>query len=69
MKVSKIKTKILAEIKAVVPLCDGVNRTLNGLKCTGKRDYKFFTDDEKDALMELMNSSEALSKRIGVKIS
>lgn len=68
-KVSKIKTKILAEIKAVVPLSDGVNRTLNGLKYTGKRDYKLFTDEEKDALMELMNSSEALSKRIGVKIS
>ena len=27
-----------------------------------------FSNDEKDALMELMNSSEALSQRIGVKI-
>ena len=68
-KVSKIKTKILAEIKAIVPLNNGVNGTLSKLKNTGKRDYKFFTDNEKDALMELMNSSEALSKRIGVKIS
>lgn len=68
-KISKIKTKILAEIKAIVPLNNGVNGTLNALKYTGKRDYKLFTDNEKDALRELMNASEALSKRIGVKIS
>lgn len=68
-KISKIKTKIIAEIKAVESLNDGVKKTLNGLKNTGKNDYKLFTDDEKDALMELMNSAESLSKRIGVKIA
>ena len=68
-KVSKIKIKILAEIKALVPLRNGVSRTLSSLKYSGKKDYKLFTDNEKDSLMELMNSSEALSKRIGVKIS
>lgn len=67
-KISKIKTKIIAEIKAVVSLNDGVKKTLSGLKNTGKNDYKLFTDDEKDALMELMNSAESLSKRIGAKI-
>lgn len=68
-KLSQIKTKIIAEIKAIVPLNDGVKKNLNGLKGTGKKDYMKFTDDEKDALMELMNSAEALSKRIGVKIA
>lgn len=68
-KLSKIKTKIVAEIKAIQPLNIGVNNTLSDLKATRKNDYKLFTDSEKDALMELMNSAEALSKRIGVKIS
>lgn len=68
-KLSKIKTKIIAEINAIVPLNDGIKKNLEGLKSTGKSDYKKFTDDEKDALMELMNSAEALSKRIGVKIA
>ena len=67
-KIGKIKIKIIAEIKAIVPLNNGIKKTLSGLKNTGKNDYKLFTDDEKDALMELMNSAEALSKRIGVKI-
>lgn len=68
-RLNKIKIKIIAEIKAVVPLNSGVKDTLNGLKRTGKSNYKLFTNDEKDALMELMNSAEALSKRIGVKIA
>lgn len=68
-KISKIKMRIIAEIKAVESLNDGVKKTLSGLKNTGKNDYKLFTDDEKDALMELMNSAESLSKRIGVKIT
>ena len=67
-KLSKLKTKINAEIKAIVPLNDGVKQNLDGLKSTGKSDYKMFTNDEKEALMELMNSAESLSKRIGVKI-
>lgn len=68
-KVKKIKTRIAAEIKAIVPLNDGVKKLVQGLKNTRKNDYKSFTDDEKDALMELMNSAESLSKRIGVKIA
>lgn len=68
-KISKIKAKIKAEIKAVVPLNDGVKKVLNSLINTGRKDYHLFTDDEKYILMELMNSAEALSKRIGVKIS
>ncbi len=66
--IKKIKTKILAEIKVIIPLNKGVFDSLKFLKKTGKNDYKMFTDDEKDILMQLMNSAEALSKRIGVKI-
>lgn len=68
-KIQKIKTKILVEIKAIVPLNTGVNKTVKSLKDTGKTDYRKFTDTEKYMLMELMNSAEALSKRIGVKIA
>lgn len=67
-KIGKIKTKIIAEIKAIIPLNDGVKKALTDLTNTGKKDYKKFTDEEKDILMQLMNSSEALAKRIGVKI-
>ena len=67
-KISKIKTKIIAEIKAIIPLNDGVKKALTDLTSTGKKDYRKFTDEEKDILMQLMNSSEALAKRIGVKI-
>ena len=65
----EIKVKINKEIKAVEKLNQGVDRTLTELLETGKTDYKKFLNDEKDALMELMNSAEALSKRIGVKIT
>jgi len=67
-KIRKIKTKITAEIKAIIPLNYGVEKTLADLKGTGKADYKKYTDEEKDILMQLMNSSEALAKRIGEKI-
>lgn len=68
INLNKIKTKIIAEISAIAPLNDGVKKNLDGLKSTRKSDYKYFTLDEKKSLMELMNSAEALSKRIGVKI-
>ncbi len=68
-KIKKIKTKIAAEIKAIESLNSGVKKTVKYLKDTRKNDYKLFTDEEKDSLMELMNSSESLSKRIGVKIA
>ena len=68
-KLDKIKAKITAEIKVIFPLNVGVQRNLDGLKRTGKSDYRMFTNDEKAALMELMNSAESLSKRIGVKIN
>lgn len=68
-KLEKIKTQIGAEIKAIVPMNDGIKSNLDGLKNTGKNNYKLFTLDEKDALMELMNTAESLSIRIGVKIA
>lgn len=68
IKVSKIKMKIEAEEKAIVRLNKGVNATLIDLKKNGKFNYNLFSDDEKFALMELMNSAESLSKRIGLKI-
>lgn len=66
--IRKVKAKILAEIKAVVSLNEGVFESLETLKKTEKNDYKKFTENEKDTLMQLMNAAEALSKRIGEKI-
>ena len=68
-KIKEIKEKIKAEIKAIVPLNGGVDKTLKDLKGNNKLNYILFTEDEKDMLMELMNSAESLSKRIGVKIA
>lgn len=69
---SKLKTiskKVDMEQKAMDPLNEGVSGTLVGLKNLSYRDYKKFSSADKDNLMQLMNSAESLSKRIGVKIS
>lgn len=67
-KLGKIKGKIVVEIRAIEPLNEGTKKNLSWLKQTGKSDYKLLSDTEKDALMELMNTAESLSTRIGVKI-
>ncbi len=67
-KIQQINTKVYAEIKAVEPLNEGVNNVLIKLQNRGLTDYKMFSYDDKDALIQLMNSAESLSKRIGVKI-
>lgn len=68
-KINKIKERIIAEIKVVEQLNAGVSNTLVYLMNSKKMDYWTFTDDERDALAELMNASESLSVRLGVKIS
>lgn len=67
--INRINVKVCAEIKAIIPLNVGVQRTLNFMLNINDRDYKKFSSSEKDTLMQLMNSSNSLSKRIGVKIS
>lgn len=64
----RIDTKVDAEMKAVCSLNEGVKGVLQKMLSLQCRDYKRFSDGEKDMLMQLMNSSESLSKRIGVKI-
>ena len=68
-KIQKTNSKVCAEIKAIDPLNSGVKLVLNFLKKMECRDYKKFSDSDKDTLMQMMNSAEALSKRIGVKIA
>lgn len=65
---NRIDTKVNAEINAIKPLNEGIKGILKKLINLDCRDYKKFTDKEKDMLMLLMNSAEALSKRIVVKI-
>lgn len=68
-KLKEIKEKIKAEIRAIVSLNEGVDRVLKGLKSNNKTNYNLFTMQEKESLRQLMNTAEALSKRIGVKIA
>lgn len=68
-RINKMNQKVCAEITAIVSLNKGVKTTLNKLVNLEYRDYKKFTNTDKDNLLLLMNSAETLSKRIGVKIS
>lgn len=65
----QIDEKVHEEIKAILPLNFDIENTLNKLKKLPYKDYNLFTTDEQQMLMVLMNASESLSKRIGVKIS
>lgn len=66
---NRIDTKVSAEISVINPLNMGVNTILEKLENLSYRDYKLFSEEEKDTLTQLKNSSEALSIRIGVKIA
>ena len=68
-EINKIKERIIAEIKVVEQLNAGISNTLVYLMNSKKMDYWTFTDDERDALAELINASDSLSVRLGVKIS
>lgn len=67
-KVRRNKKKAEAEIEVLLPLLRGVKVTLKELKELNKADYNLFTIEEKDKLICLVNSSEALSKRIEDKL-
>jgi len=45
-----------------------VKKILKQLEALGHRDYKKLSSEEKEMLRTLLNSSEALSERIGVKL-
>lgn len=67
-KISRINQKVGAEIVAIEPLIRGISSLLTQMIDLECRDYKLFSDSDKDSLMQLVNSAESLSKRIGVKI-
>lgn len=64
-----IDVKVRNEIDAISQMNSGVQETLDRLTGLWHRDYLRLTDGEKGTLMLLMNTSEALSKRIGVKLT
>lgn len=68
-KVKKINEKVVREIRAVSSLNDGTSTTLSQLLSVSHRDYRRLTAAQKENLMQLMNSCEALSKKIGEKIA
>lgn len=65
----RLDTKVKAEIIAVIPLNTGIQKSLQNMMAIEHRDYGLFTEDQKDMLIQLMNSAESLSKRIGIKIT
>ncbi|MEE0398085.1 MAG: hypothetical protein UDQ92_08030 [Lachnospiraceae bacterium] len=67
-KMKRIKIKVIAEIEAISPLVVGISFLLKELNEKKNRDYNLFSMEEKNKLMSLMNSAEALSKRIEAKI-
>ena len=69
VKIKKLKTKVAAEEKAIRKLLKGASADLEALLMIPERDYKCFTNETKNLLMTLMNTSQTLSRRIGVKIS
>lgn len=65
----KINEKVCAELKVINPLNEGVQCILDYMLSINHRDYRQFTSDDKDRLMQLMNAAESLSSRIGEKIA
>ncbi|SEA29206.1 hypothetical protein SAMN05216349_108123 [Oribacterium sp. KHPX15] len=68
INIQKTNSKVCAEIKAIDQLNSGVKSVLKSLRTLEYNNYKMFSDSDKDTLMMMINSAEALSKRIGVKI-
>ena len=63
------KTKVKKEITATQKLNEGVVMLLDDIKSSRKRDYRKFTYEEKEQLLQMVNTSRTLSQRIGEKLS
>lgn len=68
-ELKKKEKRIIEETKSTSSLNLGIGKVLADLKRNRKRNYRWFSKTEKEQLMQLMNASNALSKRIGEKIS
>lgn len=67
-KIEKFDTKICAEKSVIASLNSGIRLNLSSLSYLPK-DYLKFTYSNKDLLAQMINSAEALSKRVEYKIS
>ena len=61
--------KVTKERNAVRELNGKISSLCHTLSQIPKRNFRMFTDNEKDGLIQLINSTETLSKRIGEKIT
>ena len=68
-KMDETDVKVKSEIDAVDPLNKGTDDILQVMRFLEHSDYKKFSVPERQNLILLLNSSESLSKRIGVKIA
>lgn len=65
----RVDAKIVSEIEDISHLNFEIENKFSDLLQLSNKEYQQLSDSENCVLMQLVNSSEALSKRIGVKIS
>lgn len=68
-KLEKLKMKVMEERNVVRELNDKVSSLCRTLCQNFKNDYAMFTNNEKDECIQLINSTETLSKKLGEKIT
>lgn len=68
-RIQEIDVKVTALQKTTVLLNSEISQLLDNMKYVGLNDYKHFTDDNKNNLRKMMNSAEALSRKIGETVS
>lgn len=67
-EVKHLDTVVVAETRAITEMNDKIGVLLRQMEAVGNRDYRLFTDGQRQALLQLKNSAEALSERIGAKL-
>ena len=68
-ELKQINEKVKHEDKLLLSIIKGMRGDLKYLISLPERDYKKFTDEQRDILKSVINSAESLSKRIGVKLT
>lgn len=68
-RIKEVDIKVGALKKTTISLNSEISQLLGNIKQFGPSDYKEFTEDNKNDLRKMMNSAEALSKKIGETVS
>ena len=65
---TRLDTKVVAETRAITEINEGIQTILQQMTAVENRDYRLFTEEQKQKLWQLKNSAESLSERIGAKL-